>query len=188
MSDRGPLVLLILGTACGVLLSGAVLGWANPSLHDRWFVGIKPAQQRLEQFNDQTTQRLERLAATGVTAAAIEEHRQRLEAEAQRLEAVVQEARQAHTAKLAARAWGLLVAAVALSAIEAVSGLGTAASQRWCGALALGRYGLIAAWLAIVIPAPGVLGGISWLFVAMVAAIGTAAVVRTPNSSYTGPG
>lgn len=153
--DHLDLYVLILGIAAGVLLGPSVLGHENvaPDVYQRWFHGAGgQADLALNDFDQRAADTLQKLTASGVTEAAVQEEQARLHQERQGLINAFTSERAGYMTRLDRRMTGLIAAIILFMVIESLIDPNPArrtASIR--NRLATARYALMAIWLAMVL-------------------------------------
>jgi hypothetical protein len=152
--DHRDLYLLILGIVVGMILGPWVLGkFADGNYYRQWFRGYGgPADAELQQFDDAATDKLKRLADTGVTQTAIDETQLDIQKNRQGLINAFNLERAQRMTRLDHVMTGLLAAVLFFMVIESLidpTPGRRAASVR--NRLATGRYALMGIWLALVI-------------------------------------
>jgi len=175
--------LLIAGLVIGLAMCPWIMGRMMPDdSFQKWYFGGGEEYDALKTFildqavavKKEKDDVKEKLEATGVTPAAIDEAFGRIEdrAKADRLPhtQALSAARDRHTAWLVGLVSALVMAAALIMFIEPVfepKGAAAAIRKR----LVIGRYVLIAAWIAVTLAQPGYLAGLSPVFVILLVAV-----------------
>ncbi len=160
VASHRDLYLLIVGLLVGLIL-GPILSRLRPDLHTDAFVGGRQQAQLLVALDQRHQEQAQRLAATGVTPAAIEELRQSVERERLPLLALGEQEQRRKLDNLSALALTLALAFAAVMIVEAVIDPARAVAR---ANLATGRYALLAALLALLLVQPRLVAGVSPLF------------------------
>ena len=171
---------LILGVAGGLFLGPLGLGQIAPEVYQRIFTGQGSLQQQkdLDQFDQEMTQRMQQLEATGVTHTALEEYTQQQMSKRHQLEAKVLLIQQQQVGRLHGMTSALILALIVVMAVETLL-----PHRSYVRRLATARYVVIAIWITLVLAEPKMLDNVHIVFATLLAlvALGVALVpLKTP--------
>ncbi len=152
------LYLVIAGVLLGLLMGPAVLGRVAPGAYDAMWTGptARNLARTLQESDAAVSQELERMRGTGVTEAAIEEHRTERRRDLAPLHRAVEQARDQRAAGLSLAVWlvlALVMVAETLQSPQPRSDRAVAVRPA-AGRLITIRYALLALWLAILLARP----------------------------------
>ena len=153
------LYLLILGLVGGIALGPAVLGRLSPDSYQKIFGVGRLSHAQLKQISNEKRDQINRLTETGVTASAVKE--QLAQAQRQRSERsrILQ---QEHLNWLGALTTAMILAIIIIMVLETMV---SPVQPGLAPGLATTRYALTAVWFGITLAQPGLLLGVSGLFV-----------------------
>ncbi len=164
--NRSSVWMVAVGAVVGVFLGPSVLGWVAPGVYEWCFYGGIEAVEVLEVFERKVDQEVQRLEATGVTAAAVAEVEARNEPQRRLLQTEVALARQARQLQWGGRSAGLAMAVVVVMVIELF-----VKNSNVLARLVRGRFALAGVWVALLVSRPGGVGAVPLVFVGLLVAV-----------------